>query len=62
MDILKMSKNENPKILLKKMHFPSTLDHNALIFSFNIEKNVTINFLYILRKKAFRRFLYPNGI
>jgi hypothetical protein len=62
MDIFKMSKNENPKIVLKKVHFPDTLDHNAVIFGLRVEKSVTIKFLYIFRKKAFRRFLYHNCI
>jgi len=43
-----MSKNENPKIVLKKVHFPGTLDHNALKTDLNPEKSVMIKFLYIL--------------
>jgi hypothetical protein len=43
-----MSKNENPKIVLKKVHFPGTLDHNALKFDLRVEKSVTIKFLFFL--------------
>jgi hypothetical protein len=46
---LKMSKNENPKIVLKKGSFSEASDHNALIFVFWGEKSVTIKFL---RKKT----------
>jgi hypothetical protein len=46
---LKMSKNEKPKIVLKKGSFSEVSEHNALNFVFLGEKTVTIkfnNFLY----------------
>jgi len=41
---LKMSKNENPKKVLKKTLVVEVSYHNALIFSFLRQKCVTIKF------------------
>jgi len=57
MDIFKMSKNENPNIVLKKVHFPDTLDHNALNFNLTIEKYVTI-ILLLKNANYFPRITY----
>ena len=45
-----MSKNENPKKVLKKTLEFEVLDHNALIHRKNNAKNVTINFYIFLNK------------
>jgi hypothetical protein len=39
-----MSKNENPKIVLKKGSFSEVSEHNAVILDFLGGKSVTINF------------------
>jgi hypothetical protein len=39
-----MSKNENPKIVLKKGVFSGPSDHNDLNFSFKCENVVMLNF------------------
>jgi len=46
----KMSKNEYPKILLKKTSPKTTCEHNALIFVFCLKKSVTIKFLCFFKK------------
>jgi hypothetical protein len=44
MDIFKMSKNENLKDFLKKTHFPTPSDHNALNYEKYGENIATIYF------------------
>ena len=45
---LKMSKNENPKKVLKKGAFFTLLDHNALIYKNNENYFVIVKFYYYL--------------
>jgi len=45
---LKMSKNENPKKVLKKGAFFALLDHNALIYKNNENYFVIVKFYYYL--------------
>jgi hypothetical protein len=52
MDILKMSKIEKSKILLKKAHFFRICHHNGLIYRKNTFQVVTIIFNIFFRKKV----------
>jgi len=54
---LKMSKNANPKIVLKIGSFSGVLDHNGLKIILSGEKVVTL-FFTVLKCKIFRNFLY----
>ena len=58
---LKMSKNENPKIVLKKGSFSETSEHNALNFDFWGKKSVTINFRKIYIKILILYIIKENG-
>jgi hypothetical protein len=53
MDILKMSKNEKLKKVLKKGAFLGVLDHNGLIYRNNEFQTVMLIF-HLFLQKAFR--------
>ena len=65
MDILKMSKIENPKIVLKKTLFSEACDHNALKIKNICKKSVTINFFMFFVKnqlKIFCQHIYIKNV
>ncbi len=57
---LKMSKIQNPKILLKKDPKNWVCEHNAHIHIKNNFKLVIIIFFIFLKKKDLELFYYPN--